>query len=188
MAQAASHNGMRTGLSILTFDKARAEPLDSYEITKKSPPPPRLSASMCAELKVPGWCHQTSLSVYHNLEQHSFGPVSPFLSHGTMQTLPLDDCSDQSQLPPLPHPLFYGNQDELVAPLDFGLMLHVCAKPVIGFIWPHDPAAGDICLHLAYRQTSHSQQSACSWPRRVGPLGCIRRGLRRVLWTRHQEG
>lgn len=65
---------MRPGLSILTFDKARAETLDSYEITKKSPPPLRLSASMCAELKVPGRCHQINVSVYLNLEQHSLWP------------------------------------------------------------------------------------------------------------------
>lgn len=68
----------------------------------------------------------------------------------------------------------------MVAPSDFGLMIDVCAEWVIGFIWPHDPAAGDICSHLAHRQFPQSGVSVLLAEQGLSPLGCISRGLRLV--------
>ena len=106
------------------------------------------------------------------LSSTSFGSISPFLYHQTIHILPLDGLLwPVPQTPqPLTHPLFYGKQDELVAPSDFDLMTHVCAEWVIGFIWPHDLAAGDICLHLAHKVSIVRSQCA---PGRaeLGPSG-----------------
>ena len=74
MAQAALHNEMSTGLNILIFDRALSEPLDCYEIIGSHLHTPNLSYPLSTVLKVFRWYHRTSLSTYHNFEQHFLWP------------------------------------------------------------------------------------------------------------------
>lgn len=175
---------MSTSLGILICDKTLRESLDCYEIMRKSLLPPNLSAPMCIGLKVLRWCWTR---MYPNSEVHFLWPhFTTFISlnhtNFALRWTALTELPTAST-----HPLSYGKQGEFTAPSDFSLMMHVCIEWVIGFIWPKDPAAGDICLHLAHRQTFHTQESVCSWPdygkQGSVPLGCISGSLRLVPWT-----
>lgn len=82
--------GMSTGLNILIFDQALTEPLDCYEIMKKSPLPSNFRASSMQSCKCLNDITGSALVSIITLGSTSFGPVSLFLSYWTIQILPLD--------------------------------------------------------------------------------------------------